>query len=119
MPDIKKTLLFFILFIAICRDILSYEPVNGMEDIPLYKDMNYVEDSLVLFDKVEGRYVSSEIIGNYHRDEVVEFYNKTLPNLGWKKISREIFKRSDEILEIKFSEINNKTLVFFSIYPGK
>ena len=44
--------------------------------------MVYVEESLVMFDKINGRFVSTEIIGKYNYSEVSEFYKKILPNLG-------------------------------------
>ena len=35
--------------------------------------MVYVEESLVMFDKINGRFVSTEIIGKYNYSEVVNF----------------------------------------------
>ena len=58
--------------------------IKGLEDIPIYSEMNYVEDSLILFDKINGRYVSTKTKGKYPQKEVQEFYKKILPNLGWK-----------------------------------
>ena len=52
--------------------------INGLEDIPLYKKMEYVKDSLILFDKIDGRYVSVEINGDYEEEEVIEFYKMIL-----------------------------------------
>ena len=49
--------------------------------------MEYVEDSLILFDKIDGRYVSVEINGDYEEEEVIEFYKMILPNLGWSEKS--------------------------------
>ena len=63
----------------------SLKFINGLEDIPLYKKMEYVEDSLILFDKIDGRYVSVEINGDYEEEEVIEFYKMILPNLGWSE----------------------------------
>ena len=93
--------------------------INGIEDIPIFKDMLYVEDSLVLFDKSEGRYVSSEITGDYKKFEIMDFYESILPNLGWENIGPFLFKRGDEELEIKFSEKGKRTSVIFNIYPSK
>ena len=70
-----------------------------MEDIPIFKEMQYVEDSLVLFDKVDGRYVSSEINGRYEKSEITEFYNKILPNLGWKNSGFLTFKEETKFLK--------------------
>ena len=41
--------------------------IEGLGDIPIYKEMDYVEDSLILFDKVDGRYVSTKTKGKYSK----------------------------------------------------
>ena len=43
-----------------------------------------LKNSNVLFDKIDGRFVSSEMIGKYEIKEIQIFYNSVLPNLGWK-----------------------------------
>ena len=75
---------FLISFLAFAEDF-----VYGLEDIPVYKNMKYVENSNVLFDKIDGRFVSSEMIGKYEIKEIQIFYNSVLPNLGrGKKLTR-------------------------------
>ena len=44
--------------------------------------MQNVEDSFILFDKVEGRYLYSEVEGDYDKKEINDFYKNVLPNLG-------------------------------------
>ena len=52
---------FFLLpFLVFAEDF-----IYGLDDIPVYKNMRYVENSNVLFDKIDGRFVSSEMVGNY------------------------------------------------------
>ena len=101
------------------NETLSSRFINGIEDIPIFKEMEYVEDSLVLFDKVDGRYVSSEINGRYEKSEITDFYNKILPNLGWENSGYLIFKRGSEVLEMRLSENEDIVTVIFSIYPLK
>ena len=91
--------------------------INGLEDIPLYKKMEYVEDSLILFDKIDGRYVSVEINGDYEEEEVIEFYKMILPNLGWRETKPLIFKRNNETLEIICKREKEKIYVKFNIFP--
>jgi hypothetical protein len=114
-----KDLLFLIFFLALSfsKNSWGFRFIDGLEDIPVFKDMKYVEDSLVLFDKIDGRYVSSELIGEYNKEEISEFYNNILPNLGWRKFETLRFKRGNEILEIKFKETDNKISATFSISP--
>ena len=81
-----KFLMLIIIIFSFAGQLQSARYINGIEDIPIFKNMVYVEDSLVLFDKTEGRYVSSEVIGDYDQLEIMTFYSSILPNLGWKKI---------------------------------
>ena len=79
--------------------------------------MEYVEDSLILFDKIDGRYVSVEINGDYEEEEVIEFYKMILPNLGWREKKPLIFNRNNETLEIICKREKEKLYVKFSIFP--
>ena len=117
MSKIKISITFFLLFFLISYDSHALKFINGLEDIPLYKKMEYVEDSLILFDKIDGRYVSVEITGDYGEDEVIDFYKSILPNLGWKEKKSLIFKRNNEILEIISKKEKEKISIKFNIFP--
>ena len=104
---------FFLLpFLVFAEDF-----IYGLDDIPVYKNMRYVENSNVLFDKIDGRFVSSEMVGKYEIKEIKIFYNSVLPNLGWKKVKENIFERGTEFLEIKLKSTGTSSTVQFSIYP--
>tara|TARA_B100000900_G_C20564306_1_gene710344 strand:+ start:1199 stop:1555 length:357 start_codon:yes stop_codon:yes gene_type:complete len=117
--SIMKILVLLFIFVFHLRNVEAFKIINGLEDIPIFKDMEYVEDSLILFDKIDGRYVSTEIVGNYKKDEVFEFYYKILPNLGWKLKDSQKFERANETLELKSKNINNKISIIFNLYPTK
>ncbi len=109
-----------LIFFALCLQTKVYAQdifIEGLGDIPIYKEMDYVEDSLILFDKVDGRYVSTKTKGKYSKKEVKEFYFKTLPNLGWKIQKKNFFDRDGERLEIKFYDEEDETIVLFKIFP--
>ena len=91
----------------------------GLDDIPIYKEMKYVEDSLIMFDKIDGRFVSTEISGNYKKKDVEKFYNKALPNLGWKKIDKGQYQRENEQLELDYRKNDTLLRVIFSVSPKK
>lgn len=111
------TLIFSLFFTQSGKGAESF--LNGIDDIPLFKEMRNIDDSLILFDKIDGRYVSTEIRGNYESIEVLNFYDKILPNLGWEKIDTLKYRRSDEILEIIPQKIDNEQSFIFSIFPQK
>lgn len=79
--------------------------------------MEYVEESLILFDKIDGRYVSVEITGDYDENKVLKFYKKILPNLGWKEKKSLIFNRNSETLEIISKKEKDKLYLKFNIFP--
>ena len=79
--------------------------------------MEHVEDSLILFDKIDGRYVSVEITGDYEEDKVLKFYKKILPNLGWKEKKPLIFNRNNETLEIISKKEKGQVFIKFNIFP--
>ena len=79
--------------------------------------MEHVEDSLILFDKIDGRYVSVEITGDYDEDKVLKFYKKILPNLGWKEKKPLIFNRNNETLEIISKKEKGQVFIKFNIFP--
>ena len=109
---LKILTFFFISFHAVAEQF-----VYGLDDVPIFKDMKSIEDSHILFDKVDGRYLYSEIIGKYKILEIQEYYKKVLPNLGWKSLRTNSFIRGNEILEIQYLIDNGETKVVFTISP--
>ncbi len=73
-----------LILILLSFQVVAEEFVYGLGDIPNFKEMKSIEDSYVLFDKVDGRYLYSEIKGDYEVLEIQEYYKKVLPNLGWE-----------------------------------
>ncbi len=115
MKIFYKALILSFLFLQVQAE----EFVYGLGDVPIFKDMKSIEDSYILFDKVDGRYLYSEIKGDYEILEIQAYYKKVLPNLGWKLLEKNSFVRGDEILEIQYLLDNSKTKVIFSISPKK
>ena len=98
----KLSFLFFVNYLFLSSILYSSDKfVYGLEDIPLYKNTNNNEESLVLFDSINGRIVSTKINGSENLNEIKEFYRHILPNLGWNKTKENLFIRGEEVLEIK------------------
>ena len=117
MSKIKFSIISFLLFFLFSFTSQALKFINGLEDIPMYKKMEYVEDSLILFDKIDGRYVSVEITGDYDEGKVLKFYKKILPNLGWKEKKPLIFTRNSETLEIISKKEKDQVYIKFNIFP--
>ena len=112
-----KFLLVFKFLVISSFSAVAEDFVYGLDDIPVFKEMRYIENSNVLFDKIDGRFVSSEMIGNYSIEDIEEFYISVLPNLGWEEVNVNLFQRGDEYLEIKLESIKSASKIKFSIYP--
>jgi len=113
----KIFLLFFIAvvsFSAPCR-AAGTAFMSGFEDLPLMDGLKQAEDAAVSFDAPSGRiieaYAQSNEIG---RSKITGFYDKTLPQLGWKRLagkskdSSVSYAREGEVLTIS---IDNGTPV--------
>ncbi|MBR1777599.1 MAG: hypothetical protein IJ752_03315 [Alphaproteobacteria bacterium] len=85
--------------------------MSGFEDLPLMEGLKQSEEAAVSFDAPSGRiieaYAQSSQIG---KQKIVDFYNKTLPQLGWKRLSENkktssvSYMREGEMLTISVDD---------------
>lgn len=83
--------------------------MSGFEDLPLMDGLKQSEDAAVSFDTPSGRiieaYAQSDEIG---KQKIAEFYNKTLPQLGWRRVSDKkaflSYVREGEVLTISVED---------------
>ena len=119
----KKVILNILILILLnksqilhANDNISF--VEGIADLPIFEDMKNNKESLVIFDTNEGRFVNTEIFGKAELDEAQKFYNRILPNLGWKEEELNYFKREKETLIINYKENRDVLYIFFKILPN-
>lgn len=79
--------------------------MQGMQEIP---------DSIVVFDKADGRIVDFEAASAAGAAEVQAFYDSALPPLGWQKTAPGQYVRGAETLSIT---LDAQRLVHFSLKP--
>jgi hypothetical protein len=91
--------------------------VAGTEDIPLMKGLANIADSLVVFDKPEGRIVESEAAGKVTRAAVEKFYATTLPQLGWTPDGAHAWRRESERLRLDLKGRDGDLHVSFTLSP--
>lgn len=94
---------------------------SAFPELPIPAHMTENPDSAVRFDQPDGRIITLQAVGRVNSDEVIEFYHKTMPALGWarnavdadsaarggkadKTTRRASYTRDKEVL---FFEINN------------
>jgi hypothetical protein len=89
----------------------------GTEDIPLMPGLRNEPNTLVVFDKPQGRIVEAEARGKVTRAAVEKFYAASLPELGWKADGPDGWRRDEEELRIDFKGHDGDLRVAFSLAP--
>ena len=98
--------LFFIAMIVNASPVYAEEFISGFEDIPMMKGFTQQENQTFSFGNEETGYSEAIIITqkNISFSSVQEFYQGTLPKLGWKLLESDNsscrFGRENDILEI-------------------
>ncbi len=75
--------------------------VSTIEDLPLMPGLIEDEGGMV-FDSARGRIVETFATGWVNEAAVRDFYDETLPQLGWRPLGAGAFQRENEILMVEF-----------------
>lgn len=112
--------LFAFLFFAVPASAVETMPayLRYLPDVPLMPAMAELEEQSMIFDKAEGKVIeSTALAGNLSEKEVNEFYDHTLPSLGWTAAGAQRFLRNGEQLIVKWEKLPGGSLVRFSLSP--
>lgn len=77
--------------------------VAGMGDVPVMPGLSPSAEEPLVFDKPTGRIVETVLHGRVERKAVLDFYARTLPQLGWKRAADGRFQREAEELRLEFT----------------
>ena len=91
--------------------------VSGIADLPLMPGLDEVDDSAVVFSKPEGRIIEVSAYGAVTRDAVRAFYDRTLPQLGWRKLQAMVWQRENELLRFDMRDDPKGLVIQFSLTP--
>ena len=73
-----------------------------IDDLPRMPDLEEVLDESMAFDKPAGRIVKITALSHKATpDKILQFYTKTLPQLGWENMGNGLFIRNREKLSLK------------------
>lgn len=86
--------------------------LEGVEDLPLMPGLHEVDEASVVFDAASGRIVEAYAAGAVAREEVLAFYGRTLPELGWTAEQPARYRRGGETLELEFLDGRELTVRF-------
>ncbi|MEK9672154.1 MAG: hypothetical protein VW268_06575 [Rhodospirillaceae bacterium] len=91
--------------------------VGGIEDLPLMPGLTEDAGAGVVFETTSGRIVEAVAAGPATRAQVLEFYDATLPQLGWQRIKSGQYRREGETLILEFPGAGAGTAVRFRLTP--
>ena len=80
--------------------------LKAIEDVPLAKGMTEQPEPMV-FESDQGRVVKTSAEGSVGASDIAEFYEQSLPALGWKRVAGAAglaFERESERLNIVVAE---------------
>jgi hypothetical protein len=89
----------------------------GFGDLPLMKGLAAAPDSETVFDTPAGRIVEGYAVGAVSRDSVETFYRKSLPQLGWRRVKPNVYRREEETLTIELTKRGESLTVRFMLAP--
>lgn len=110
------TLLFLLLVPLAAQADQSY--LSYLPDVPLMAGMAELEDQAIVFDKAEGRVMETAVFTSASTEkDVMDYYRKVLPELGWTALSPDRFLRNGEQLVVKCDKVSGGVVARFSLSP--
>jgi len=91
--------------------------LSEVEDLPLVPGLEEVPQAGVVFDAPGGRVVEAFAVGDLSESDVLGFYRRTLPQLGWQRQGTGDYVRAGERLRIGVSSEGDALTVRFRITP--
>ena len=77
--------------------------ISVLDDLPLMPGFGEDTEGATVFDTAQGRIVEAFATGAQAEDRVLAFYDETLPQLGWRRVSSGVFRREGETLSLEFT----------------
>lgn len=78
----------------------AVEYLSAVNDLPLASGLTEQKDKTTVFDAPVGKLITAYATGNLKVADVVNFYDTTLPQLGWEKTASGTYHRKAQTLKI-------------------
>jgi len=75
---------------------------KDIEDLPVMPGLVEEVGSGTTFDTAQGRIIQAYATGQVSEGGVMAFYDKSLPQLGWRRLDIGVYRRESEILQLEF-----------------
>ena len=112
---------------TLCLLLISYfqtaraEPFSGIiENLPLINGFKEDLENVVVFETPMGRIIETSALGKGNLQDAIDFYQKSLPQLGWDTRSKTQYYKNGEMLkiEVKYkTDVESIIRIFFKITP--
>jgi hypothetical protein len=91
--------------------------LSRLEDLPLAPGLSEDAAAGLSFDSAGGRIVEAYARGNLTEDQVLRFYEETLPQLGWTAEGEREYRRGGEKLRLELTQSGQGLTVHYSLSP--
>jgi hypothetical protein len=92
--------------------------IAGIEDLPVMPGLTEIPEAGLVFDKPAGRIVEAYAQGEGRKQAVLDFYRRTLPELGWHLQADDRYAREGEELTLQVRENDSDSVVvMFRLAP--
>jgi|GEM_PF-2277204 len=125
---IKSFCKFILISMAIPLAVVAPVRAQGISDyiagFPVMAGFAEQADSLVVFDKADGRILEGSLIGDASREAAAAFYRESLIQLGWQYDPEHqasgsmLFTHQGERLELAFAGTAPTLTIRVSLYPA-
>jgi hypothetical protein len=91
--------------------------LSRLEDLPLAPGLSEDAGAGLSFDSAGGRIVEAYAYGSLTADQVLRFYEETLPQLGWTTEGERQYRRGSERLRLELTQSGQRLTVHYSLSP--
>jgi hypothetical protein len=89
-----------VLLLAAVSPAFAADYLKAVSDLPLADGLKEQVEKATVFDTPLGRIVNAYATGNLKPSAVLDFYDDTLPALGWDRQKTGTYHHKNEILKI-------------------
>ncbi len=116
-PSVLVSVLCVFSLLAATMTLAADRFVTGIADLPLMPGLEEIDGSAMVFSKPQGRIIEVMARGAVTRDAVRAFYDRTLPQLGWRRQEAGGWQRENELLRFNMRDNKLGLIIQFSLTP--
>ena len=111
------SVLFVVALLSATVTLAADRFVSGVADLPLMPGLEEIDGSAMVFSKPQGRIIEVMASGAVSRDAVRAFYDRALPQLGWRRVEANSWLREHELLRFDMRDQKKGLVIQFSLTP--